>query len=174
VELDPKYVVAYNDLGIIYEALGVVGRAEESYLKAIQTDPHYLSSYSNLALLYENQRNLDKAALYWEKRLKLGSATGDPWATKARQRLNDIYMAEKGIPYETASGLMSDVVNERISKEIDNQEFARIRFQRAKLCYGEGDEVTAMKEAIDASLLDPANSEIQEFIEKLQTRVLTR
>ena len=32
IELDPAYPVAYNDLGIIYEAKGLIDRAEESYL----------------------------------------------------------------------------------------------------------------------------------------------
>ena len=61
VELDPAYAVVYNDLGVVYEAMRFIDRAEESYLKAVKLDPEYLSAYTNLALLYENKRDLEKA-----------------------------------------------------------------------------------------------------------------
>jgi len=62
IALDPTYAVAYNDLGVIYEAAGYPDRAKESYFKAIKIDPSYLGSYTNIALLYEEQRDLERAA----------------------------------------------------------------------------------------------------------------
>ncbi len=89
VEIDPSFAIAYNDIGVIYEAKGLVQLAEENYLKANKLDPNYLSVYSNLAALYESKRDFEKAALYWEKRSRLGSE-GDPWKDKASKRLRDL------------------------------------------------------------------------------------
>lgn len=96
ITVDPGYAVAYNDLGVIYEALGSPERAEESYLKSLKIDPAYSSVYTNLALFYENQRDLDKAAFYWDKRAQIGSLD-DPWTQKAANRFKDIRMSKQPI-----------------------------------------------------------------------------
>jgi len=178
IELDPAYAVAYNDLGVIYEAKGFVDRAEESYLKAVKIDPSYLSAYTNLALLYQNKRELDKAAVYWKKRAELGSPD-DPWTEKARQRLEDIRFALSDNPIEDlkeqeAIGLLKDVANQKTLLKKDNRELAKFHFKKAKQSYNKGDEVTAFKQAVDASQLDPSNAEIEEFIDKLQRRLLSK
>jgi tetratricopeptide (TPR) repeat protein len=178
VDLDPLYVDAYNDLGIIYEAKGYNDRAEEAYLKAIKIDPVYLSSYTNLALLYENSRDLDKAAFYWQKRAELG-LSNDPWTIKARQRLEDIRLATSDRPLQAIKerevvGLANSVSIEKFIMKRDNKELARYYFKNAKSEYEKGYEVSALKKAIDASQLDPSNSEINEFIEKVQTRLLSQ
>ena len=89
VALDPDYAVAYNDLGVIYEAAGRLDLAEKYYLKAVTVDRYYLSAYSNLALLYERIKQPDKAAFYWKRRVELG-CPGDPWLEKAKEHLKNI------------------------------------------------------------------------------------
>lgn len=89
IQLDPSYALAYNDLGIIYEAQADPVRAEEHYLKALKFDPNLLSAYSNLALFYENKRDLNKAFFYWKKRASLGSPD-DLWTQRASKRMSDI------------------------------------------------------------------------------------
>lgn len=178
IELDPAYAIAYNDLGITYEARGFTERAQESYLKAIEIDPVYLSAYTNLALLYENRRDLDKARYHWQKRATLGVAD-DPWTEKAKQRLKDIDLVLSQRPLEDireqeAVSLVQDMVEQKTIQRTYNQELAKVKFQKAKLSYEKHDEVTALKEAIDAHLLDPSNQEIEKFIEKVQTRLLSR
>lgn len=178
IQLDPLYTVAYNDLGIIYEAKGLFERAEESYLKAIKIDPFYLSAYTNLALLNENKRNFNKAYFYWQKRAELGSPD-DPWTEKARQRAKDIglVLSERPVEYEReqeAMELLKEVAKQKEIARKDNKELAKILFEKALLHYEKQDEVTALKEAIDAHTLDPSNQEIEKFIEKVQTRLLTR
>ncbi|MCM8800483.1 MAG: tetratricopeptide repeat protein [Candidatus Omnitrophica bacterium] len=177
-ELDPGYAVVYNDLGIIYEAMNMVEQAEESYLKAIQIDPYYLSPYSNLALLYEKKRDLDKAAFYWEKRVKLGSSS-DPWTQKAKQRLKDIAKI-KGISSNSilkeseVTELVKDILGERAIQREDDKELAKFYFRQAQISYNKADNVTALKKAIDALQLDPTNSEIKRFIEKVRARLLSK
>ncbi len=178
IELDPAYAVAYNDLGVIYEAKGFIDRAEESYLKAAKIDPAYLSAYTNLALLYQNKRELERAAFYWKKRAELGSPD-DPWTEKARQRLEDIRFALSDNPMEDfkeqeAIGLLKDVANQKSLLKKDNRELAKFYFEKAKRSYRKGDEVAAFKQAVDANQLDPSNAEIEEFIEKLQRRLLSK
>jgi len=178
IELDPAYAVAYNDLGIIYEAKGLIDLAEENYLKSIKIDPMYLSTYSNLALLYENKRDLEKAAFYWEKRVQLGSLN-DPWKENARHRLADIRSVLSKRPVEDAReqeaiGLMKDVTAYKSRLRKDNKALSQEYFEKAKRSYNKGDFATAMKEALNAQYLDPANEEIEKFIEKVQTRALLR
>lgn len=176
IELDPAYAVAYNDLGVVYEARGLVERAEESYLKSIKVDPNYLSVYSNLALLYENKRQLDKASLYWSKRAELGSPD-DPWTQKAKQRLRDINLSQGGLSESKEQeiiGLMKDIATQKSILRQDNKKLAKVYFEKAKLKFQKGDEVNALKEAINASQLDPSNTQIDEFIKKIQIRLLSK
>ena len=178
VELDPDYAVPYNDVGIIYEAGGMLDRAEESYLKAVNISPNYLSVYSNLALLYENKRQLEKAAFYWEKRVKMGS-TDDRWTKKARQRLEDIRSVLSNSPLgdlkeRQVIDLIKDVENKKALVSKGNKDLALLYFDKARLNYQKGDELTAYKQALDALQLDSSNTEITDFIDKIQTRLLTK
>lgn len=183
IQLDPAYAVVYNDLGIIHEIKGTLERAEECYLKSIKIDPQYPSAYANLALLYENKRDLDKAAFYWSKRAELGSSD-DPWAGKAKQRLDDIRLVLQGGFSESNEQeiirLMREVVNQKtilnqkITQKQDNQILADKYFEKAKQSYHKLNYAAAIKEALDAQQLDPANKEIEEFIEKAQLRALSK
>jgi tetratricopeptide (TPR) repeat protein len=179
-EVDPLYAMAFNDLGVVYEAKGLTDEAERYYLKAIKIDPYYLSSYTNLALLYENKRDLMKAAHYWEARARLG-APQDPWTKKARRRLNDVLLVLSETPVKDAKekeviGLLKDIKRKKdtVNKGKSNQALAREAFNKAKMSLKKGDQATALKLAIDANLLDPTNSEIDEFINRIQTRLLSR
>ena len=177
IELDPTYVVVYNDLGILYEEIGLLDRAEEFYLKAIKVDPDFLSAYSNLALVYETRRDLDKAVDYWNRRAELGSAA-DPWTQRAKQRASDIRTLQIGAPYDSDEqavlGFMKDIQNEKAVYRENDDVLAKTHFKKAKLCYEKGDEVGALSEAFTAKQFDPSNSEIEDFIEKVQTRLLSK
>jgi Flp pilus assembly protein TadD len=174
----PNFGPVYNDLGVVYETLGFPDRAEESYLKSIKINPDYVSAYTNLALLFENQRNLDKAAFYWEKRATLGEP-GDLWTKRAANRLKDIRMALSGRPFsdsreEDVLKLMKDVGREKARINKNDESLAQERFKKAKLSFKNGDIARAIREALDAQALDQNNPEIEAFIEKAQLRALTR
>ncbi len=171
--------MAYNDLGVIYEAEGLIDSAEECYLKAAQVDPNYASAYTNLALFYENKRDLGQAAFYWEKRKQFGSPD-DPWTRKARQRIEDIRAVLSKDPLKDAReqetlGLMKDVSYQKSILREDPKALAKYYFQNAKRIYYEkGDKLIAYKIATNAGQLDPANTEIEEFVDKVQTELLSR
>ncbi len=162
IELDPAYTVAYNDLGIIYEAKDMPDRAEENYLKAIKMNPNYLSSYSNLALLYEGRRDLQKAADYWKMRIELGPV-GDPWTEKAKIRLNDIRLVLEDEPVnpgeDNVLGLMNDVLIQKTSRKAEDKTFAKKHLDKAKTSAGS---------------LDPAYRGVDELLDKVQMRMLSR
>lgn len=177
IELDYLYAVAYNDLGIIYEAKGNPEQAKECYLKATQIDPHYLSPYSNLALFYENKRDLSTAAFYWKKRAELGSSR-EPWTVKARQRFNDIEtVLGEGTVDSGEQGIlnfMKDVATQKTAIKSNTAALAKRRLREAKLTYKKGDWLGALKEAIDAKSLDPDNQEIDDFIDKVKIKLLSK
>ncbi len=178
VTIDPGYAVAYNDLGVIYEAAGFLKRAEGSYLKSINVDPAYLSAYTNLAFFYENQRDLQKAAFYWNKRVGLGSPD-DPWTQKAVSRLKDIRMVLSDTPITDAQeddvlGLIKDVTVHKSALSKDDKLLVKDHFSKAKQSYERGDLAAAITEALDAQHLDQNNPEIAAFIEKAESRALSR
>jgi Flp pilus assembly protein TadD len=55
VELDPNLAVAYNDMGVIYEAKGWYDRAKQAYGRAIEVDASLPSPYYNLGSIYEKE-----------------------------------------------------------------------------------------------------------------------
>lgn len=179
VLLDPFYAIAYNDLGVMYEALDQPERAEDAYLKALNIDPQLLGAYSNLAMLNESRRDLRQAAYYWGKRAELGLA-GDAWTEKARQRYQDIEAVLSDRPLQQdrreqeTIELLHQVINEKAVLKKDDAAQGRVFFEKAKALYSKGDDVAAYKAAIDAHQLDPANKEIEQFIDKVQHRVLSR
>ena len=178
VVLDPGYAVAWNDLGIIYEAAGSPDRAKESYLRAIKIDPGYLSAYTNIALLYEGQRDLDRAAFYWAKRAELGSFD-DPWTQKAAYRFKDIraVLSDSSIADTQEAEVLELIKDVSIYKSAINSNdklMAQDHFNKARQSYDKGDLATAVKEALDAQLFDQDNQEIEAFIEKAELRALSR
>lgn len=192
IQLDPMYAVAYNDAGIIFEAKGQTDRAQASYIQAIKISPQYLSPYSNLAMLYEVKRDLVLAAFYWGKRAMLGPPD-DPWTVKAKQRFDDIRLVLGVAKVDTREQEILDFMNEALAKKNAAKEeaYSRTRtpreptippdaqrakdfFWKAKLSYEVGDYELALKEAVNAHLLDPSNDAITEFMDKLQTLVLSK
>ncbi|MFH1360443.1 MAG: hypothetical protein ABIJ41_05320 [Candidatus Omnitrophota bacterium] len=87
--LSANPAILYNDIGVVYEKLGLLEQAETSYLEALHSDSHYLPTYANLAYLYERQEDYRKAAEYLKKRVAWGDAN-DPWTKHAKERLSEL------------------------------------------------------------------------------------
>jgi tetratricopeptide (TPR) repeat protein len=178
IAIYPDFAVAYNDMGVVYETMGFFDQAEENYLISSKIDPTYSSVYTNLALFYEGQRNLEKAAFYWNKRAVVG-APGDPLTQKAKNRLGDIRLSLSGRPSsdqreDEIMGLMKDIVEDKTEFNKNDESLAQKHFKKAKKSFDNGDMATAIKEALDAKYLDQDNPEIEAFIEKAERRALTR
>jgi superkiller protein 3 len=174
IELDPGYAVAYNDLGVVYEAKGLPARAEESYLKSVQIDPNYLSAYSNLALFYENKRDLNKAVSYWNKRVELGFP-GDPWTEKAKKRLEDLAEVipelKQKVVEEQILDLSKKVEQEKQNRKLEESREAKRLLESAAKLEKKSHYQQALAEAEKAVALDPQNKEALAMIEGIKAKL---
>jgi len=73
IELDPTYVEAYNNLGIIYQMIGDVERAFESYQKSTKINPRYEKGYNNLGILLLLKGRNEEALEAFQKALAVNS-----------------------------------------------------------------------------------------------------
>ncbi|MBP9853911.1 MAG: hypothetical protein KBD53_03485 [Candidatus Omnitrophica bacterium] len=89
VSLGTEDPAIFNDIGVIYEQMGLLGKAEKQYALAIKKDKNYLPSYSNMAMMYLNNGYPDKAFPYFKKRYEL-SKLGDEWGQKAKEEMMKI------------------------------------------------------------------------------------
>ena len=73
IELDPSYVEAYNNLGIIYQMLGDVDRAFGLYQKSTEINPRYEKGYNNLGTLLLLRDRYEEAQEAFQKALMINA-----------------------------------------------------------------------------------------------------
>lgn len=67
ISLDQKNFRAHNNIGVVYEELKYMKKAEQSYKKALEINSDYTDALYNLGTLYLNSDKLDKAEKYLRK-----------------------------------------------------------------------------------------------------------
>ncbi len=72
VELNPRYQVAYNDLGMIYLKQGKIDQAIELFKSILQTDPFNPQVHVNLGLAFMLKEELGEAKKELEKSIEFG------------------------------------------------------------------------------------------------------
>ena len=89
--VDPSYVYALNNLGVIYVQEGNYSEAKKSLEDAIQRRPEYVDPYYNLACLYAFQGEVMKSLAQLKKAVSLDKSVRE-WARKDRdlQRLRGV------------------------------------------------------------------------------------
>ena len=92
IEIDPRYALAYFDLGNVLDETGRVAAAIQAYNTALQLAPTYGDAHYNLALAYEKVREPRKALKHWRAYVKLD--TSGPWAVHARNQIQRILQAD--------------------------------------------------------------------------------
>ena len=92
IESDPRYSLAYFDLGNVLDETGRVQEAILTYKTALQLAPTYADAHYNLALAYEKIREPRKALRHWQAYVKLD--TGGPWSVHARSQIKRILQAD--------------------------------------------------------------------------------
>ncbi len=90
--IDPRYALAYFDLGNVLDETGRVADAIQTYLTALQLAPTYADAHYNLALAYEKIKEPRKALKHWQAYIKL-DATG-PWSVHARAQVKRILKSD--------------------------------------------------------------------------------
>jgi Flp pilus assembly protein TadD len=73
IELDPTYVEAYNNLGIIYQMIGDVDRAFGAYQKSTEINPKYEKGYNNLGILLLLRGRYEEASEAFQKALAINA-----------------------------------------------------------------------------------------------------
>ena len=172
VEMDPLFVEAYNDLGVVYENNGDDQSALRMYTRALEIDSSYLPTYTNLAFFYENRGDIENATKYWAKRYDMGQE-GEYWREVALQHLlalGTYPKAKKQWLEQKAARLSQNLLYEREQKRLKTIEESRLHFNIGCDFLGKGEYLEAMKEFETAFGLNPGDEEllmkISQFYEK--------
>ncbi|MGA2237439.1 MAG: tetratricopeptide repeat protein, partial [Terriglobales bacterium] len=92
IEIDPRYALAYFDLGNVLDETGRVEEAIDTYKTAIQLAPTYADAHYNIALAYEKTREPRKALQHWRAYVKLD--TTGPWTVHAKHQIQRILQSD--------------------------------------------------------------------------------
>jgi len=166
LSLVPDNAVIFNDMGVLYEQLGIEAKAAEHYLKAIRVNKNYLPPYMNLAYLYQKQGDNVRASEYFQKRIEL-SRPHDPWAKKAKEELwkIDPERQQKMVAQQTEE-LNTELVT-KARKEFSLQIVrAQGHYQRGLALVKKKDYAKAIEEFDQALLLTPENPKILRALEE--------
>ncbi|MFP4498966.1 MAG: tetratricopeptide repeat protein, partial [Vulcanimicrobiota bacterium] len=79
VKLDEKNAVAWSNIGKYYEHRKKFQKAENCYLKALQSDPDMVETVFSLGKVYMVQEKFEQAKLSFKKALTLDSENGTYW-----------------------------------------------------------------------------------------------
>jgi len=93
LQLDPRHVPAYNNLGRLLYKQGRVQEAIPYFEKALRMDPNYGEAHYNLALSLSKQNQLDRAVTHYQETLRLF-----PEHPNAHFNVGLIYVEESNYP----------------------------------------------------------------------------
>ena len=84
--LDPNFISAHNNLGVIFQKLGQNQKAKECYGKAIEINPNFSLAHYNLGVIFKELGENQKAIDYFEKAISI-----DPNYAHAHNNLGVIF-----------------------------------------------------------------------------------
>jgi len=163
VELNPTYVEAINDIGVVYELMGDLDSALAFYEQAIKLDDSYLPAYTNLAFLYEKKGDILNATEYWVKRYELGKE-GEYWREVAAQhllKLGTYPEVKRRLLEKEAIKLSKDLVYTREQERLKLIEEAKLHLDVGLNLYSKGDYASALKEFSTVLSLNPPDDNIK-------------
>lgn len=152
--------VIYNDIGIVYERLGLKDRAEEYYLQAVREDSSYLPPYMNVAYLYKDQGKVRRAVEYFHRRIVL-AAEDDIWARRAKQEIFELDPAyRQKMLLREAEELQREIVRQEGEKLAAKIATANDYYSKGKRLADQGEHLKAIAQYNQALLLTPDNPKI--------------
>jgi tetratricopeptide (TPR) repeat protein len=86
LRIDPNYVNAHNNLGVIFKELGEIQKAKNCYNKAIEINPNYVNAHNNLGVIFKELGDLQKAKNCYNKAIEI-----NPNYVNAHNNLGVIY-----------------------------------------------------------------------------------
>ncbi|MBA4421393.1 MAG: hypothetical protein C0391_09620 [Anaerolinea sp.] len=141
IQLDPKYVYAYNNRGNVYKAKGDLDAALREYNQAIQLDPKYVYAYNNRGNVYYDKGDLDAALREYNQAIQL-----DP---------KDVYAYfNRGIVYKAKGDLDAALREYNQAIQLDPK-YVYAYNNRGVVYYDKGDLDAALREYNQAIQLDP-------------------
>jgi len=176
LEVNPNSAVILNDLGVLYEQLGIFDRSESYYLDALKAEADYLPPYMNLAYLYWGQGNIAQAVDYFEERYHRGHAN-DPWTQKAKKELFKIDPNYQKRVIDQELGRLHEELVEKAQEEFYQQIIrADGHHQKGMDYFNQEDYRNAIKEFNRALKLTPNNPKVirakeNAFIKKLSVKI---
>jgi tetratricopeptide (TPR) repeat protein len=88
IELSPKRVRPYNNIGLTYRHLGKLDSAKQFHERAILTDPKFGHSYYSLGLVYYDRNDFDKAKELFLEAIKRGYFDADVYYSLGQANKN--------------------------------------------------------------------------------------
>ncbi len=167
ISLGLENEVLFNDMGVLYEEVDLNSKAEQLYLRAIQSNDRYLPAYVNIAYLYLRLDRKEKAARYFKKRYELGDPM-DPWAQKAKKELIKI-SPEYRI---WAQSIEADSLKKQLIAKSREEFYLRIErsqkyYKNGEKFFKEGRYKDAKKEYDLALRLTPKNPKVNDARNKV-------
>ncbi|MDO8580376.1 MAG: tetratricopeptide repeat protein [Candidatus Omnitrophota bacterium] len=152
--------IVFNDMGVLYEQIGLPDKAKQHYLEAIKLDSKYLPPYLNLAYFYLHKGDQQRAAQYFQSRYELGDKD-DPWAQKAKQELLKLRPRyEEELVAQKAQELSQEVVAQ-VQKEFSDQvNRSKEHYKIGQSYYKKRKYQQAINEYNKALVLTPKNSTV--------------
>jgi len=100
IQIDPRYALAYFDLGNVLNETGRVEEAITTYKAAIQLAPTYADAHYNIALAYEKMRRAAQSppALALLRKARHHG----PWTVHARHQIQRILQGDTLSSYTPA------------------------------------------------------------------------
>ena len=71
IALDPNFVLAYFNRGVVYGRKGAFDRAIADYTKAIALDPNFADAYTNRGVVYYEKGNKEQTIADFRKALEI-------------------------------------------------------------------------------------------------------
>ncbi len=87
VRIDPRYSMAYNQLGNVCLLSGLLGEAENYFILAVTSEPDNAEAHYNLALVSESLGKKAQAIEHYEQFLGRGQGQSDESLRQAELRL---------------------------------------------------------------------------------------
>ncbi len=144
IRINPQYVDAYNDRGVVRSALGNFSEGITDFEQALKVDSQYPIAYVNLGIAHLNSNDYQQAITNFDRALQINSNLADAYLNRGKAYFY-LGKKEKAIAdYDQALN-----INSNYAQAYDSRAIARFRL---------GDKQGAIKDFSRTLQLNPQNA----------------